>query len=154
MFAALANFEWAVYYWPLLSDLRLEIFSFILCVFSRMSLFNILSILFLLRISHWNLQFTCKLQLFTPLEPMYPPALCENMRQMQTSCLFQLIRFFQKMIEKFSFNCIGPEPMDICTTSTSQPCEFLKSDVTILEGHKSEVKYFLNASCLCFGFFC
>ncbi|AES94614.2 WD40 repeat-containing protein HOS15 [Medicago truncatula] len=33
----------------------------------------------------------------------------------------------------------GPEPMDICTTSTSQPCEFLMSDVTILEGHKSEV---------------
>ena len=90
----------------------------------------------------------------TRIEPMYPPALCENMRQLQTSCLFQLICFLQKMIEKFSFNCIGPEPMDICTTSTSQPCEFLKSDVTILEGHKSEVKYFLNASCLCFGFFC
>ncbi|AES94615.2 putative transcription factor WD40-like family [Medicago truncatula] len=33
----------------------------------------------------------------------------------------------------------GPEPMDICTTSAFQPCEFLKSDVTILEGHKSEV---------------
>ncbi|MCH93578.1 F-box-like/WD repeat-containing protein TBL1XR1-like, partial [Trifolium medium] len=29
--------------------------------------------------------------------------------------------------------------MDICTTSTSQPIEFPKSDVTILEGHTSEV---------------
>ncbi|XP_061339985.1 WD40 repeat-containing protein HOS15-like isoform X2 [Gastrolobium bilobum] len=33
----------------------------------------------------------------------------------------------------------GPEPMDICTTSTSQPCEIPSSDVTILEGHTSEV---------------
>ncbi|XP_004511879.1 WD40 repeat-containing protein HOS15-like [Cicer arietinum] len=33
----------------------------------------------------------------------------------------------------------GPEPMDICTTSTSQPCEIPRSDVTILEGHTSEV---------------
>ncbi|XP_027361140.1 WD40 repeat-containing protein HOS15-like isoform X2 [Abrus precatorius] len=33
----------------------------------------------------------------------------------------------------------GPEPMDICTTSTSQPCEIPGSDVTVLEGHTSEV---------------
>ncbi|CAL0314387.1 unnamed protein product [Lupinus luteus] len=33
----------------------------------------------------------------------------------------------------------GPEPMDISTTSTSQSCEFHSSDVTILEGHTSEV---------------
>ncbi|XP_027361141.1 WD40 repeat-containing protein HOS15-like isoform X3 [Abrus precatorius] len=31
------------------------------------------------------------------------------------------------------------EPMDICTTSTSQPCEIPGSDVTVLEGHTSEV---------------
>lgn len=37
--------------------------------------------------------------------------------------------------------------MDICTTSTSQPCEIPRSDVTVLEGHTSEVKYFINASC-------
>lgn len=32
--------------------------------------------------------------------------------------------------------------MDISTTSTSQSCEISSSDVTILEGHTSEVKYF------------
>ncbi len=34
---------------------------------------------------------------------------------------------------------IGPEPMDISTTSTSQACEIPSSDVIILEGHTSEV---------------
>ncbi|XP_041010978.1 WD40 repeat-containing protein HOS15-like isoform X2 [Juglans microcarpa x Juglans regia] len=33
----------------------------------------------------------------------------------------------------------GSEPMDISTTSTSQACEIHSSDVTILEGHTSEV---------------
>lgn len=33
----------------------------------------------------------------------------------------------------------GPEPMDVATTSTSQSCEIPSSDVTILEGHTSEV---------------
>lgn len=33
----------------------------------------------------------------------------------------------------------GPEPMDVATTSTSQACEIPISDVTILEGHTSEV---------------
>ncbi|XP_018851676.2 WD40 repeat-containing protein HOS15-like isoform X3 [Juglans regia] len=33
----------------------------------------------------------------------------------------------------------GPKPMDISTTSTSQACEIHSSDVTILEGHTSEV---------------
>ncbi|KAG5028884.1 hypothetical protein JHK87_012398 [Glycine soja] len=33
----------------------------------------------------------------------------------------------------------GPEPMDISTTSTSQLCGIPSSDVTILEGHTSEV---------------
>ncbi|TKY70620.1 F-box/WD repeat-containing protein TBL1XR1 [Spatholobus suberectus] len=33
----------------------------------------------------------------------------------------------------------GPEPMDISTASTSQPCEIPRSDVTVLEGHTSEV---------------
>ncbi|RDX90712.1 WD40 repeat-containing protein HOS15, partial [Mucuna pruriens] len=33
----------------------------------------------------------------------------------------------------------GPEPMDISTTSTSQLCEIPSSDVTVLEGHTSEV---------------
>ncbi|XP_044470021.1 WD40 repeat-containing protein HOS15 isoform X1 [Mangifera indica] len=34
---------------------------------------------------------------------------------------------------------VGPEPMDIATTSASQSCEIPSSDVTILEGHTSEV---------------
>jgi len=46
----------------------------------------------------------------------------------------------------FSFALIGPEPMDISTTSTSQLCEIPSSCVTILEGHTSEVKYFFNAA--------
>ncbi|KAK9285085.1 hypothetical protein L1049_024270 [Liquidambar formosana] len=33
----------------------------------------------------------------------------------------------------------GPEPMDISMTSTSEACEIPSSDVTILEGHTSEV---------------
>ncbi|XP_023517829.1 WD40 repeat-containing protein HOS15-like isoform X1 [Cucurbita pepo subsp. pepo] len=33
----------------------------------------------------------------------------------------------------------GPEPMDISTTSISQSCEISSSDVTILQGHTSEV---------------
>ncbi|KAI4327394.1 hypothetical protein L6164_019863 [Bauhinia variegata] len=33
----------------------------------------------------------------------------------------------------------GPEPMDISTTSTSHLCEIPSSDVTILDGHTSEV---------------
>ncbi|KAB1200294.1 F-box-like/WD repeat-containing protein TBL1XR1, partial [Morella rubra] len=35
--------------------------------------------------------------------------------------------------------CGGPEPMDISTNSTSQACEIPSSEVTILEGHSSEV---------------
>jgi len=34
---------------------------------------------------------------------------------------------------------VGPEPMDISITSTSQTCEIPSSDVMILEGHTSEV---------------
>ncbi|KAI3465299.1 hypothetical protein Pfo_021962 [Paulownia fortunei] len=33
----------------------------------------------------------------------------------------------------------GPEPMDICTSSASLPCEIPNSDVTVLQGHTSEV---------------
>ncbi|XP_057469955.1 WD40 repeat-containing protein HOS15-like [Actinidia eriantha] len=33
----------------------------------------------------------------------------------------------------------GPEPMDICTSSTSLPCEIPSCNVTVLEGHTSEV---------------
>ncbi|GMP80929.1 hypothetical protein CsSME_00035840 [Camellia sinensis var. sinensis] len=33
----------------------------------------------------------------------------------------------------------GPEPMDICTSSTSLPSEIPSCDVTVLEGHTSEV---------------
>lgn len=83
------------------------------------------------------------LQLFTPLEPM-SHLLLESMQQMQTCCLFRLICLLQKKNENFSFNILGPDPMDICTTSTSQPCEIPGSDVTILEGHTSEVKRFIN----------
>ncbi|EXC04821.1 F-box-like/WD repeat-containing protein [Morus notabilis] len=36
-------------------------------------------------------------------------------------------------------DCGGPEPMEISTTATSQHCEIPISDVTILEGHTSEV---------------
>uniref|UniRef100_A0A5B6YHJ6 Putative F-box-like/WD repeat-containing protein TBL1XR1 isoform X1 n=1 Tax=Davidia involucrata TaxID=16924 RepID=A0A5B6YHJ6_DAVIN len=35
--------------------------------------------------------------------------------------------------------CEGPEPMEISTSSTSLPCEIPSCDVTILEGHTSEV---------------
>ena len=37
---------------------------------------------------------------------------------------------------------VGPEPMDIATSSTlasQEACEIPSSDVTILEGHTSEV---------------
>jgi len=33
----------------------------------------------------------------------------------------------------------GPEPMEICASSTSLPCEIPNSDVTVLRGHNSEV---------------
>lgn len=33
-----------------------------------------------------------------------------------------------------------PEPMEICTSSVSLPCEIPSSDVTVLEGHTSEVQ--------------
>lgn len=36
-------------------------------------------------------------------------------------------------------NVREPEPMEICTTSVSLPCEIPTSDVTVLEGHTSEV---------------
>uniref|UniRef100_A0A251JIE6 Uncharacterized protein n=1 Tax=Manihot esculenta TaxID=3983 RepID=A0A251JIE6_MANES len=36
-------------------------------------------------------------------------------------------------------NSAAPEPMEVCTTSTSQACEIPSSDVMILEGHTSEV---------------
>ncbi|XP_015884994.1 WD40 repeat-containing protein HOS15 isoform X1 [Ziziphus jujuba] len=36
-------------------------------------------------------------------------------------------------------DCGGPEPMEISTSSTSVPCEIPSCDVTILEGHTSEV---------------
>ncbi|KAA8528484.1 hypothetical protein F0562_035839 [Nyssa sinensis] len=35
--------------------------------------------------------------------------------------------------------CEGPEPMEISTSSTSLPCEIPSCDVTVLEGHTSEV---------------
>ncbi|XP_060199377.1 WD40 repeat-containing protein HOS15-like isoform X3 [Lycium barbarum] len=34
---------------------------------------------------------------------------------------------------------VDPEPMEICTSSTSLPCEILSSDLLVLEGHTSEV---------------
>ncbi|KAK6160643.1 hypothetical protein DH2020_004024 [Rehmannia glutinosa] len=34
---------------------------------------------------------------------------------------------------------IGPEPMEICTSLASLPCEIPNSDVTVLQGHTSEV---------------
>jgi len=39
--------------------------------------------------------------------------------------------------------------MDISTSSTPQPCEILRSDVMVLEGHTSEVKYFINMFLVC-----
>lgn len=41
----------------------------------------------------------------------------------------------------YEISLIGPQPMDISTPSTSQSCEIPCSDVTILEGHTSEVGY-------------
>lgn len=37
---------------------------------------------------------------------------------------------------------IGPEPMDICTSLSSLPCEIQDGDVTVLQGHTSEVGHF------------
>ncbi|KAJ4714791.1 F-box-like/WD repeat-containing protein [Melia azedarach] len=47
----------------------------------------------------------------------------------------------EKVNEKPEENGVpgGPEPMDIATTSAAQSCEIPNSDVTILEGHTSEV---------------
>ncbi|KAG7993557.1 hypothetical protein I3843_01G009600 [Carya illinoinensis] len=44
-----------------------------------------------------------------------------------------------KVEVKLEDNKVLGEPMDISTTSTSQACEIHSSDVTILEGHTSEV---------------
>lgn len=45
----------------------------------------------------------------------------------------------------FSFASAGSESMDICTASTSQPRQIPNSDVTILEGHTSEVMCIIDA---------
>ena len=45
---------------------------------------------------------------------------------------------------------IGPEPMDICTSSTSLPCEIPSCNVTVLEGHTSEVWMCIYIMRLCF----
>jgi len=39
--------------------------------------------------------------------------------------------------------------MDISTVSRLQPCEIHSSDVMVLEGHTSEVKYFINMFLFC-----
>jgi hypothetical protein len=39
--------------------------------------------------------------------------------------------------------------MEICTTSTSQPRQIPSSDVTILEGHTSEVRCIIDAPFVC-----
>jgi len=48
--------------------------------------------------------------------------------------------------------------MDISTVLTPQPCEIRRSDVMVLEGHTSEVKYFINMFLVCllfiFAFIC
>ncbi|KAL1546912.1 WD40 repeat-containing protein HOS15 [Salvia divinorum] len=36
-------------------------------------------------------------------------------------------------------NGSGPEPLDICTSLPSLPCKFPNTDVTVLQGHTSEV---------------
>ena len=48
------------------------------------------------------------------------------------------IFYTYKLCESFVW-FTGPEPMDISTSSTFQACEIPSSDVTILEGHTSEV---------------
>lgn len=51
-----------------------------------------------------------------------------------------ILAFISSMKYEILWMCSkGPEPMDISTTSTSQACEIHSSDVTILEGHTSEV---------------
>ncbi|CAK8562463.1 unnamed protein product [Lathyrus sativus] len=53
----------------------------------------------------------------------------------------EVVRDQEKVTAKHEVNGAagGPESTDICTTSTSQPRQILSSDVTILEGHTSEV---------------
>jgi len=63
-----------------------------------------------------------------------------------------LLVFFLQIWMIFSFASIGPEPMDICTTSTSQPRQIPSSDVIILEGHTSEVRCIFDASFVCILF--
>ena len=50
---------------------------------------------------------------------------------------------FQLIVSLMPLNCsiclIGPEPMDISTSVTSQSCQIPNSEVIILEGHTSEV---------------
>ncbi|KAF5942929.1 hypothetical protein HYC85_020571 [Camellia sinensis] len=41
----------------------------------------------------------------------------------------------------------GPEPMDICTSSTSLPSEIPSCDVTVLEGHTSEAHLHTCSNC-------
>ncbi|KAG1368606.1 putative Isoflavone 2'-hydroxylase [Cocos nucifera] len=70
--------------------------------------------------------------------------------------LFKCVSFFQAyaiplvmitFLSSKEFGCVldyvvisvGPEPMDITPSSQSVPCEISSSDVTILEGHGSEV---------------
>ena len=43
--------------------------------------------------------------------------------------------------------------MDISTTSTSQSCEISSSDVTILQGHTSEVGIFCQSSLFIYDFY-
>ena len=71
--------------------------------------------------------------------------LCVGHIHVKMWCLFQLLSFLSNRAIKPSFDFLGPEPMDISTTSTSQTREIPSSDVTILEGHTSEVKYIINA---------
>ncbi|RVX23098.1 putative ribonuclease H protein [Vitis vinifera] len=60
-------------------------------------------------------------------------------QKLKTSFVYNFWGWAKVYIDMESNSLIGPEPMDISTSSTFQACEIPSSDVTILEGHTSEV---------------
>ncbi|XP_061973419.1 WD40 repeat-containing protein HOS15-like isoform X4 [Populus nigra] len=63
----------------------------------------------------------------------------ERDKQLEDNSDRRMVTDAEDKHEENEFFEVGPEPMDISITSTSQTCEIPSSDVMILEGHTSEV---------------
>ncbi|XP_024456072.1 WD40 repeat-containing protein HOS15 isoform X1 [Populus trichocarpa] len=63
----------------------------------------------------------------------------ERDKQLEDNTDRRMVTDAEDKHEENEFFEVGPEPMDISITSTSQTCEIPSSDVMILEGHTSEV---------------